>query len=127
MDEIWDLWFPSAGATGLSFARTVVDASAAGDRLLVHAAPPELDVEVRAAADGRLPAAGRGLQRQQEGPMSFLVRDGDRITLEDGWPSAEDLGRLVLLPGGEAGVLTDWEHAADRSSWRWSVEFRNSR
>ncbi len=38
MLETWDLWMPSAGATGLSFARSRVDAQAAGDRLLVHAA-----------------------------------------------------------------------------------------
>ena len=27
MNELWDLWFPNAGATGLSFARTKVTPS----------------------------------------------------------------------------------------------------
>jgi hypothetical protein len=39
MDELWDLWFPNAGATGLSFARCRVGADAAAGRVLVHAAP----------------------------------------------------------------------------------------
>ena len=38
MDELWDLWFPNSGATGLSFARCRVGADAAADRALVHAA-----------------------------------------------------------------------------------------
>ena len=40
MLEVWDLWFPDAGATGICFARSRVDDQAAGNRLLVHAAPP---------------------------------------------------------------------------------------
>jgi hypothetical protein len=47
--------------------------------------------------------------------------------LEDGWPSQEDLGRLVILPGGEAGILKAWWHAEDQSEWRWQVEFYNHR
>jgi hypothetical protein len=125
MLEIWDLWFPEAGATGVSFCRSRVDSEVAGDRVLVHAAPPTLDVTVRTADDGRVVASGSGLRRGEPGPISFLVRDGDQIRLEDGWPTDADLGRLVLLPGGEAGTLTRWWHADDRSEWRWSVEFYN--
>lgn len=44
---------------------------------------------------------------------------------EDGWPTDADLGRLVILPGGEAGILQAWWNADDRSEWRWSVEFYN--
>jgi hypothetical protein len=124
-DETWDLWFPSAGATGMSFARARVDGDAAGDRVLVHAAPAKLDVDVR-DADGRSVARGVDLERGAPGPMSFLVREGDRIGLEDGWPTDEDLGRLVIVPGGEAGILRAWWHAEDRRSWRWEVEFSNS-
>jgi hypothetical protein len=124
MLEQWDLWFPAVGATGLSFARSEVDAEAAGDRVLVHAAPPKLAVTVRDQA-GRVLAEGRDLERGQPGPMSFLVRDGDSIRLEDGWPGQDDLGRLVILPGGEAGILKAWWHADDRSEWRWQVEFYN--
>jgi len=124
MLEYWDLWFPGVGATGLSFARSKVDAGAAGDRVLVHAAPPKLAVTVRDEA-GRVVAEGTGLERGQPGPMSFLVRDGHRIRLEDGWPTQDDLGRLVILPGGEAGILKAWWHAEDHSEWRWQVEFYN--
>ena len=124
-DETWDLWFPKAGATGVSFARATVDHEAAGDRVLVHAAPPALTVEVR-ASDGSVLARGVDLERGAPGPISFLVREGDRIRLEDGWPADDDLGRVVLLPGGEAGILKNWWHADDRRSWRWQVEFTNS-
>jgi hypothetical protein len=47
MVEIWDLWFPNAGATGLSFARCRVGADAAADRVLVHAAPRRLEARPR--------------------------------------------------------------------------------
>jgi hypothetical protein len=124
-DEIWDLWFPSAGATGVSFARARVDGAAAGDRILVHAAPPSLSVEVR-GDDGALVACGDDLERGAPGPITFLLREGDRIRLEDGWPTDDDLGRVVILPGGEAGILRSWWHAEDRRSWRWQVEFSNS-
>ena len=124
MLEQWDLWFPAVGATGLSFARSEVDAEAAGDRVLVHAAPPKLEVIVRDKT-GKVIAEGRGLERGQPGPMSVLVREGDGIRLEDGWPSQEDVGRLVILPGGEAGILKAWWHAEDHSEWRWQVEFYN--
>src|SRR2546423_12903149 len=124
MDETWDLWFPQAAATGVAFARSRVAADVAGDRLLVHAAPPTLDVTVR-ADDGTVVASGEGLERHEKGPMSFLVRRGDRVTLEDGWPTEADIGRLVILPGGEAGILQRWWHADDRSEWRWTVELSN--
>jgi hypothetical protein len=125
MLEMWDLWIDSVGATGLSFARSRVESEVAGDRLLVHAAPQQMSVAVRSADDGSLLAEGRTLQRSEPGPMSYLVRDGSQIRLEEGWPTDADLGRLVLLPGGEAGTLTAWWHADDRRSWRWSVEFFN--
>ncbi|HYT26235.1 MAG TPA: hypothetical protein VEP73_07115 [Actinomycetota bacterium] len=124
MLEEWDLWFPGAAATGISFARSRVEAGAAGDRLLVHAAPPKLAVTVR-AEDGQVLAEGHDLERGEPGPMSYLVRQGDAIRLEDGWPTQDDLGRLVILPGGEAGVLTGWWHADDRSEWRWQIELYN--
>jgi hypothetical protein len=48
MNGIWDLWFPNAGATGLSFARCRVGADATtSGRVLVHAAPRHLEVVVR--------------------------------------------------------------------------------
>lgn len=122
--ETWDLWFPGPGATGLPFARCRVNAREAGDRLLVHAAPPKLQVTVRDAG-GNVVAKGEGLERHQPGPMSYLVRKGAAVTLEDGWPTQADIGRVVLLPGGEAGILKSWWNADDRKEWRWQVEFFN--
>jgi hypothetical protein len=42
-------------------------------------------------------------------------------------PDQDDLGRLVILPGGEAGILTAWWHAPDRREWRWQLELSNCR
>ena len=124
MVEVWDLWFPNAGATGLSFARSRVDARASGDRILVHAAPPLLDVVVRSDS-GLVIARGEKLARHEKGPMSFLVRRGSKIALEDGWPTNADIGRLVLLPGGEAGILDRWWNSDAKTEWRWSLELSN--
>jgi hypothetical protein len=124
MTEIWDLWYPDAGATGVAFARSRVDSGAAGERLLVHAAPPRLEVTVR-NEDGETVARGEKLERHAKGPMSFLVRREGEITLEDGWPTDADIGRLVILPGGEAGILQSWWNAGDKSEWRWTLEFYN--
>jgi NADPH:quinone reductase-like Zn-dependent oxidoreductase len=122
--ETWDLWYPGPGATGLPFARSRINANDAGDRVLVHAAPQKLQVTVRDAA-GTVVATGDGLERHQPGPMSYLVRRGATIALEDGWPTDADIGRVVLLPGGEAGILKSWWNADDRKEWRWQVEFYN--
>jgi hypothetical protein len=124
MIEVWDLWFPDAGATGISFARSQVDSEAAGNRLLVHAAPSRLDVTVR-GEDGGVLARGEKLERHEKGPMSFLVRQDQEITLQDGWPTEQDLGRVVILPGGEAGTLQKWWNAENKREWRWEVEFYN--
>ena len=58
-------------------------------------------------------------------PMTLLeISDGDLYRREI-WPDASFYGLPVLVAGGEVGVLQRWEHAADRSWWRWSVEFSN--
>jgi len=121
--ELWDLWYPQAAATGLSFARGRLDAT---DVMLVHAPPPSLTVEVRTDAGLRV-AIGVDLRQTADRPMARLRRHGDRIEREDLWPTAEDIGRLVILPGGEVGTLRQWWHAADGSEWRWQVEFYNHR
>jgi hypothetical protein len=59
--------------------------------------------------------------------MSMLIRHDGAIELQDHWPDQDDLGRLVILPGGEAGILTAWWHAPDRSEWRWQLELSNCR
>ena len=42
--QVWDLWIPDVGATGISFARGRLDAT---NVIIVHAAPEKLNVEVR--------------------------------------------------------------------------------
>jgi hypothetical protein len=122
--EIWDLWYPNAAAQGLSFCRARIDDA---ERVLVHAAPPSLRVEVR-SDDGALLASGDQLDRRgADVPMTRLLRRDGRIEREDAWPAAGDIGAVVLFAGGEAGVLRAWWHAADHSEWRWSVEFYNRR
>jgi hypothetical protein len=84
-------------------------------------------VEVRDDS-GRLLAAGDQLRRTgPDVPMTRLRRRDGRVEREDGWPGVEDLGRPVLLSGGEAGILKAWWNADDGSEWRWSVEFYNRR
>ena len=124
--ETWDLWFPDAGATGLSFARGRLDRT---DTLWVHAAPPSLNVTVR-GADGQVLATGENLARAGERlPLTRLSRrtsgNGAVIQRQDRWPTDADLGAVVILPGGEVGKLVAWWNAEDGSEWRWQVEFYN--
>ncbi|HEY0493503.1 MAG TPA: hypothetical protein VGD57_08555 [Candidatus Dormibacteraeota bacterium] len=122
--ETWDLWLPGPGASGLSFARARIDATDSRDQLLVHAAPNRLQVTVRDESGATI-ASGNDLERRMPGPMSRLLRNGPVVSLEDGWPTAADIGRVVILPGGEAGILKAWWHAEDRKEWRWQLEFYN--
>jgi hypothetical protein len=121
--QVWDLWYPDAAAQGMPFARGRVDAT---EVMLVHAAPDRLRVEVR-DDDGRLVTRADGLERTADRPMARLTRDGDTITREDLWPEEEDIGRLVILPGGEVGVLQSWWNDEAGEEWRWQVEFYNHR
>src|SRR5262245_30557035 len=97
--QIWDLWYLHAAACGLPFARGRLDAT---DVLLLNAAPDTFDVEVRSDA-GDLIARGHGLQRTADRPMARLRMRGNVITREDLWPGDSDVGRPVILPGGEVG------------------------
>jgi hypothetical protein len=120
--QTWELWFPEAAATGLPFARARIDPT---DVLWVHAAPETLAVTVR-DGDDRVLARGEPLKRHGPYyPMTRLAMDGDLMLREDRWPTEEDLGALVLLPGGEVGTLLRWWHAEDGREWRWQVEFYN--
>jgi hypothetical protein len=121
--ELWDLWYPQAAATGVAFARGCLDPA---EILLVHAAPPTLTVEVRTDAGQRL-AFAQDLLQTADRPMARLVRRGETITREDLWPEAQDIGQLVILPGGEVGRLLAWWNAPDGSEWRWQIEFYNHR
>ena len=119
--QIWDLWFPDAAATGLPFARGRLDPT---DVLWVHAAPANLSAVIREG--DTIVARGQNLQRVGERfPMTRLTRRGAEISRADRWPTDDDLGSLVILPGGEVGTLTRWWNAGDGSEWRWQVEFYN--
>jgi hypothetical protein len=122
--QTWELWYPAAAATGLEFARGRLDAT---DVLWVHAAPDRLAVTVR-EGDDRVVARGEPLERDGSYlPMTRLSLHGADVRREDRWPTVNDLGSLVILPGGEVGTLIDWWNADDGNSWRWRVEFANSR
>ena len=118
----WTLWYPKAASTGLLHARARIEPQEA---VLVHAAPEYLTVEVQ-DADGRLVAFGQDLERTQASPMTLLRLEGEAIVRRDVWPDQADLGRVVILPGGEAGTLRAWWHADDRKEWRWQIELYNS-
>jgi hypothetical protein len=123
MAHIWDLWFPDAAAQGLPFARGRLDPT---EVLLVHAAPESLRVEIR-DDEGRRIAFADGLRRTADRPIARLTRSGASIERMDLWPAEEDLGRPVILPGGEVGILISWWNAADGNEWRWRIELYNHR
>jgi hypothetical protein len=125
-DELhtWELWYPGAGATGIPIARARIDPR---DVVWAHSVPRKVAVTVR-QGDDRVVARGEGLTRDgRYYPMTRFALDGDSISREDRWPIDADLGSIVVLPGGEAGVLIAWWNAEDGSAWRWSVEFSNRR
>ena len=122
--QVWELWYPEAGATGLPFARCRLDRTTV---LWVHAAPPVLAVTVRESGavvarerqDAPLRLAGTRT------PMTRLSISDGILAREDRWPGPDDFGAPVVLHGGEAGLLTAWWNAPDYSEWRWTLEFYN--
>jgi hypothetical protein len=122
--QTWELWYPSAAATGLPIARARIDPV---EVAWAHAVPRTLAVTVR-RGDDRVVARGEPLERSGPYlPMTRLAIEGEAVRREDRWPTDADLGAIVILPGGEAGVLTAWWNAEDGSAWRWSVELSNRR
>ena len=122
--QTWELYYPEAAATGIALARARIDPT---EVVWLHAAPPVLAVTVR-EGDDRVLARGEGLRRQgPHFPMTRLESRGNQVTREDRWPTEKDLGAVVILPGGEAGILLSWWNASDGSEWRWTVEFSNRR
>ncbi|HEX2766736.1 MAG TPA: hypothetical protein VHR55_08910 [Candidatus Limnocylindria bacterium] len=120
----WEIWYPSSGATGLPIARSRIDPV---EVVWAHSLPRRVAVTVRRGDDAVI-ARGPALTRRGGNvPMTRLAIDGDAVTREDRWPTDADLGAVVILPGGEAGILTAWWNAEDGSAWRWSVEFSNRR
>jgi hypothetical protein len=121
--QLWDIWYPKAGATGIPFARGRMDST---DRLLIHAAPPVLTVTVYMDNWTRI-AESRDLEATDDTPITRLTRVGNTIRREDIWPTADDIERPVMLPGGEVGILKQWWMAPDHSEWRWQIELYNHR
>jgi hypothetical protein len=118
----WDLRSPDGGMLGLEFARGVADAT---DCMLAHSLPARVNVTVT-DENGRVVACGDEISADESRPMARLWVRGDRIERENVWPDDSDLGRPVILPGGEVGLLRAWWNAEDGSEWRWQVEFSNS-
>jgi hypothetical protein len=85
-----------------------------------------LTVEVR-SEDGKRIAFAQDLAQTADRPIARLTIKGEQITRADAWPTENDLGQLVILPGGEVGKLVSWWNAEDGSEWRWQVEFYNHR
>ena len=119
---MWNVRSRDGAMNGLEFARCT---TAGGfRRVLVHAAPAKASIEV-ADDDGNVVARGDADRTGDYSPMTLLELEGGSISRQELWPDDEHLGLPVLLPGGEVGILERWEHAADRSWWRWTVEFSN--
>jgi hypothetical protein len=124
MNWTWEIRSRDGGMNGLEFARST---TAGGfDRVLLHAAPAHASVEV-IAADDTVVARGDCDRQGDYSPITLLELGDGRLRRAEIWPGPEHLGLPVLLPGGEVGILQAWEHADDRSWWRWAVEFSNHR
>jgi hypothetical protein len=119
----WELRNPDGGMLGIEFARGV---SAAADVMLAHSLPERVDVVVR-DDDDRIVAKGEGLTGDEPTPMARLSLRSGAVVRESVWPAEADIGRLVILPGGEIGTLVSWWNADDGTEWRWQVEFHNKR
>jgi hypothetical protein len=121
----WEIWYPGAGATGIQIARARIDPA---EVVWAHAMARKVAVTVR-QGDDRVVARGENLDRAHGSylPMTRFSVQGDTVVREDRWPTDDDLGAVVILPGGEAGILTAWWNEEHGSAWRWSVEFSNRR
>jgi len=106
---------------GLEFARGITDAT---DCLLAHSLLERVTVVVTDDRDAVV-AKGEELADDASPPMARLWLRGDRVERENVWPDDSNIGRPVILPGGEVGILCAWWNADDGSEWRWKVEFSN--
>lgn len=122
-DQVWEIRSPDGGSMGLEFSRSRI---AATDRVIVHAAPGRMNVEV-SDESGAVIARGEKLKSKEHTPMARLTIEGDAVRREQVWPGEDDIGLPVILPGGEVGILTAWWNAEDHSAWRWTIELSNQR
>lgn len=120
MAWVWELRNPDGAMLGLEFARGTSDPT---DCLLAHALPERVSVTV--TDDDAVVARGEGLGHHESAPMARLWVANGRVRRENVWPDDSDIGRAVILPGGEIGLLLAWWNADDHSEWRWQVEFTN--
>jgi len=122
MNWFWDIRSRDGGMNGLEFARCTTAGGFA--RVLVHAAPARMAVEIR-AGDGTGIATGDLDRDGGYVPMTLLTVDDGALRRSEVWPSEEHHGLPVLLAGGEVGMLREWWHAEDHSWWRWTLELSN--
>ena len=122
MNWTWSLRTDDGVMNGLEFARCP---TAGGfRRVLVHACPAAASIEVT-AEDGSMLWRAELERRGDYSPMTLIEIGDEGLSREEVWPDDSCYGLPVLLAGGEVGLLRSWEHAPDRSWWRWSVEFSN--
>lgn len=122
MNWTWSIRSRDGGMNGLEFCRCT---TAGGfSRVLVHAAPAQASIEV-VAEDGSVVARGDADRAGPYSPMTLITLGDGKVERAEVWPDETLYGLPVLLAGGEAALLRKWTHAADRSWWRWSVEFSN--
>lgn len=122
MNWTWNVRSRDGGMNGLEFSRCT---TASGfSRVLVHAAPARMSVDLT-DDDGRTIARADLDRAGDYSPMTLLEIASGSVRRTEVWPTDELYGVLVILAGGEAGLLNRWHHADDHSWWRWSVEFAN--
>lgn len=117
----WEIRSSEGGMLGLEVARALMDPA---EVALAHALPSRVHVEVR-DNHGELVASGEDLEADANTPMARLELAGKDVRRSQVWPTREDYGLPVILPGGEVGVLLEWWNAEDGSEWRWRIEFYN--
>jgi hypothetical protein len=118
----WRIRARDGAMNGLEF--TSATTASGFSRVLVHAAPAQASVEV-SEGGGRIVLRSDADRDGGYTPMTLLEIDGGALRRSEIWPGQEHEGLPVLLAGGEVGVLLGWQHADDRSWWRWTVEFSN--
>lgn len=85
-----------------------------------------LEVAVR-DDEGKPLARASNLPNSADTPIAHLTRHGQEVEREDIWPGAEDIGRPIILAGGEVGILLERWNAPHESEWRWQIEVYNHR
>jgi hypothetical protein len=119
---MWEVRNPDGGSTGLELARARMEEHR---NVLGHALPERIDVDVT-DEEGTVIARARGLEHDAATPMSRLDLDEEGgIVRANVWTDASDMGKPVILPGGEVGILREWWNADDHSAWRWTIELSN--